>query len=171
MNNGNGDNLSEKAKGNANRATAATITRPIATTGEVFADGSMIELIGGAHDGNPALMLWDGAKETVGARVEHHGQLYEPAPINSSVLQDLVLPTHSCPRGGTPKLLAETCKLIANLVGLQEKPASLASRIVLCSALIDALPVAPALMIVGPDTAGGISLSPCCAACAGIRSH
>ncbi len=155
MNNGNGDNLSEKAKGNANRATAATITRPIATTGEVFADGSMIELIGGAHDGNPALMLWDGAKETVGARVEHHGQLYEPAPINSSVLQDLVLPTHCCPHGGTRKLLAETCKLIANLVGLQEKPASLASRIVLCSALIDALPVAPALMIVGPDTARG----------------
>jgi hypothetical protein len=155
MNNGNRDNLGEKAKGNANRATAATITRPIATTGKAFADGSMIELIGGAHDGNLALMLWDGAKEIIGVRVEHHGQLYEPAPINSSVLQQLILPTRCFPHGSTREFLAEICKLIANLVGLQEKPASLAARIVLCSALIDAVPVAPALMIVGPDIARG----------------
>jgi hypothetical protein len=45
--------------------------------------------------------------------------------------------------------------LVANLVGLQEKPAALIGRVVLCSALIDAVSVAPALMIVGPDTARG----------------
>jgi len=150
-----GNNLGEKPKRNGNGATAATITRAIATTGEVFADGSTIELIGGAHDGNPVLMVWDGSKETVGARVEHHGQLYEPAPINSSILQELILPTRCCPHGNTRELLAEICKLVANLVGLDEKPASLVGRIVLCSALVDAVPVAPMLTIVGPDTARG----------------
>jgi hypothetical protein len=77
--------LDEKLKRKANGAAVGTTTRPIATAGEIFADGSTIELIGGAHEGNPMLMVWDGAKESVGARIEHHGRVYEPAPMTSSV--------------------------------------------------------------------------------------
>ena len=134
-------------------AAVATGTRPITTTGEVFADGSMIEMIGGAHDGKVALMLWDGVKEIVGTRVKHHGQIYEPPPINSTILHELILPTRCCPHGSTHDLLVDICKLLANLVGLDEKPASVVGRVVLCTALIDAVSVAPMLMIVGPDTA------------------
>jgi hypothetical protein len=118
----------------------------------------MIELIRGVHDGNPALMLWNGAKETIGARVEHHGQMYEPAPIKASVRQELILPTHYCPHGSTREFLAETCKLIADYAGLQEKSASLVGRFVLCSALVDAVSVAPSLKIAGPDTDRGNQL-------------
>jgi hypothetical protein len=150
--------LEAQLKGNGKGATAAILTRPILTTGEVFADGSTIELISGSRDGNPALMLWDGSKETIGARVEHHGQLYEPTPINRSILQELILPTHCCSHGSTREFLVEICKLITNLVGLQEKPASLIGRIVLCTSIIDAVSVAPALMIVGPDIARGNQL-------------
>jgi hypothetical protein len=53
----------------SNGASAATISRPIATTGEIFADGSLIELISDKN-GNPQLMLWDGVKETVGPIVD-----------------------------------------------------------------------------------------------------
>jgi len=42
---------------------------------------------------------------------------------------------------------------VVNLVGLEEKAASLVGRVVLCSAIVDVVPVAPALVIVGPDTA------------------
>lgn len=136
-------------------AAAATIARPIATIGEVFADGSMIEMIGGIQDGEPRLMLLDGAKEVVGSVVEHSGRLYEPAPINSSVLRELTLPTRSSPHGSTREFLMETCKLLAHFVGLQEKSVALVGRFVLCSALVDAFSVAPALTIVGPDTARG----------------
>jgi hypothetical protein len=92
---------------------------------------------------------------TIGATVEHHGQLYEPAPINTSVLQELILPTHCCPHGTTHEFLAETCKLIAKFSCLPEKPTSLVGRIVLCGAVVEALSVAPTLMIVGPDPATG----------------
>jgi hypothetical protein len=51
--------------------------------------------------------------------------------------------------------LAETCKLIANYTGLPEKFTSLVGRVVLCSTLVEALSVAPTLMIVGPDIARG----------------
>ena len=147
--------MDAQLKRNGRGATAAIITRPIATMGEIFADGSTIEVIGGTQGGNPALMLWDGTKETIGARVEHHGHLYEPLPIESSVLRELILPAHCCPYGNTRELLAEICKLITNLVGLQEKPTSLAARVVLCSAIVEAVPVAPVLKIVGPDIARG----------------
>jgi hypothetical protein len=151
----NRDNLDEQLNQNGNGVAAATIARPMATYGKQFGDGSSIELIGGIYGGNPQLMLWDGSKETVGARVEHHGQLYKPAPINASVLQELILPTHSCPHGSTRDFLAETCKLIANFTGLPEKFTSLVGRVVLCSALVEALSAAPTLMIIGPDTARG----------------
>jgi hypothetical protein len=131
---------------------AAAMTAPIATTGEVFADGTTIDLIGGVQSGNPRLMVWNGSKEIVGSLVEHDGRLYEPAPINSGVLQELSLPTRCRSHGNTREFLTETCKLLANFVGLEEKPTALVGRIVLCGSLIDAVSVAPALMIVGPDT-------------------
>ena len=134
-------------------AAAGTVARPIATTGTVFADGSMIDLIGSVQDGNPRLMLWNGLREIVGSLVEHDGRLYESAPINSSVLQELSLPTRCQPHGSTREFLTETCKLVSNFIGLEEKPAALVSRIVLCSSIVDSVSVAPALMIAGPDTA------------------
>lgn len=151
----NRDNLDEQLKQNGNGVAAATIACPMATYGEQFADGSSIELIGGVYGGNPQLMLWDGLKETIGATVEHHGQLYEPAPINASVLQELILPTHRCPHGSTREFLAETCKLVANYTGLPEKFASLVGRVILGSALVEAVSVAPTLEIVGPGIARG----------------
>jgi len=150
-----GINVDEQLNQNGNGVAAATIARPMATYGEQFADGSSIELIGGVHGGNPQLMLCDGLKEIIGATVERHGQLYEPAPINASVLQELILPDHCGSHGSTREFLAETCGLIANYTGLAEKFASLVGRVILCSAVVEAVSVAPTLEIVGPDVARG----------------
>jgi len=152
------NSLDEAQRENASGAAVATITRPIATTGEVFADGSLIELIGGTHDGNPALMLWDGAKETVCTRVERHGRVYEAAPIRSSILRGLILPTRSCPHGSTREILAEICKLVEDFSCLSGKSASLVGRFVLCSWLVETVQVAPALVLLGPDTVRGNQL-------------
>jgi hypothetical protein len=140
-------------KPNKNSAASAAVAEPIATAGEVFADGAMIELIAGERPARPLLMMWDGSKEIIGPVVERDGKLYKPAEIGSSVLQQLTLPTRCHPHGTTREFLTEICKLMANLVGLGEKSASLAARIVLCSAIVDAVSVAPALVIAGPDTA------------------
>jgi hypothetical protein len=140
-------------KPNEHTARIAALGSPIATAGEVFADGAMIELIGGERSAHPQLMLWDGSKEIIGPVVEHDGKLYEPAEIGSSILQQLMLPTRCYPHGTTREFLTEICKLIENLVGLDEKSASLAARNVLCSAVVDTVSVAPAIVISGPDTA------------------
>lgn len=111
-----------RLKRNANTAAVARITRPTVTTGEVFADGSVIELIGGAHDGNPALMLWDGAKETIGPLIEYGGVKYAPAQFPGSLLRELTLPTQSRSHGTTRKLLAEICRRVEVFVGLPARP-------------------------------------------------
>jgi len=147
-------------KSNEHTATAAMVACPIPTAGEIFADGAMIELVGG-NPARPQLMLLKGSTEITGAVVEYGGQLYEPAEIETSILEQLTLPTRCCPHGTTRAFLTEILKLIKNMVGLDEKSASLAARIVLGSAMVDALSLAPALVVSGPDTAR-------CAACAGI---
>jgi len=140
-------------KRNEHTATTAAVACPIATTGEVFDDGAMIELVAGANPEHPQLMLWDGSTEITGTVVEYRGQQYEPAKIEASIFRQLTLPARCCPHGSTPEFLTETCNLMKNLVGLDEKSASLAARIVLCSGIVDALSIAPALVITGPDTA------------------
>jgi hypothetical protein len=143
----------QRKKGHSNGASAATtISRPIATIGEIFADGSLIELISG-EDGNPQLMLCDETKETVGPIVEFGGRWYEPATISGSILRELMLPTRCCPHGTTRDLLTELRELVAKFVGLDNKSASLIGRVVLSSAIIEAVSLAPALVIQGPDTA------------------
>jgi len=140
-------------KSNDHAATPATVGCPIPTAGEIFADGAMIELAGGSNPARPQLMLLKGSTEITGAVVECGGQLYEPAEIETSILEQLTLPTRCCPHGTTRAFLTEIFKLIKNMVGLDEKSASLAARIVLGSAMVDALSLAPALVVSGPDTA------------------
>src|SRR5580700_576096 len=123
-------------KTNGQITAAATVGRPITTAGEVFADGALIELAGGLHPTHPQLMLWDGSKEIIAPALEYNGQRYEPAEIERSVLRQSTLPTRRRPHGTTREFLAEIFKLIVNLVGLDEKSASLAARIVLCSAIV-----------------------------------
>ena len=140
-----------------NASTRATI--PIATAGEVFPDGAMIELVGDAAEPDRALLLMrDGAKETIGPVVEYKGKLYEPVPIKRSLLRELMLPTHCCPHGSARALLSEACKLVADFVGLPDKFVGLVGRIVLVSGIVGAAPVAPALVITGPDVSRGIRL-------------
>ena len=61
----------------------------------------MIELVGGAHPAHPQLMLWDGSKDIIAPAIEHNGRAYKATPIENSILQQLMLPTHCCPHGTT----------------------------------------------------------------------
>jgi hypothetical protein len=149
------DNWDHQLKRNAIGAAAAPITRPIATCGEIFADGSIIELIRGDEDEGPLLMIWDGGSEIVGPVLEHGGRSYEPALTDGSVLRELSLPARCNAHGTTRELLAKICALVVSLVGLDEKSASLIGRVVLCSHLLEAMSVAPTILIVGPDVARG----------------
>jgi hypothetical protein len=59
----------------------------ITSTGKIFLDGAMIELVASSSGlDKPDLLLWNGRKAIVGSRVKHGGCIYEapelaPRPI------------------------------------------------------------------------------------------
>lgn len=130
-----GGNLREQLNRNPSGVAAAALARPTGTYGDVFADGSLIELIGGDQGEKTQLMLWNGVSEMVGSVVERDGRLYEPALTDGSVVRALTLPTRCRPHGSTHELLAEICKLVIHLVGLDDKSASLVGRKSCCVAM------------------------------------
>jgi hypothetical protein len=91
-------NLDHRLNRNAIGAVAASIARPIATYGEIFADGGTTELVRGEPDGVPQPMIWDGRSEIVGSIVEHDGQLYELAPTEASSQRRAEQRHHLCLR-------------------------------------------------------------------------
>jgi hypothetical protein len=148
-------NSHEKTKLSSNATTGGTIPHPIATMGRFFGDGGMIELVRSNQQAVPELLLFDGEKSTRGASVSYNGRQYEPARIDRTLLEHLTLPTKCYAHRSTGELRTGICRVIANFVGLGEKYTDIAGRIVLGTAMADSMPIAPALLIVGPDVDRG----------------
>lgn len=146
--------MGQQLKRNHRGAAPGRIRRSVATYGEVFPDGC-IELISAVRTGNPRLLLRDGAQETIGPLVEYGGAMYEPAQLPASLLRELNLPAQCRSHGTTRELLAEICKLIEEFASLPTASASLVARFVLCTWLVEAVGIAPALVFVGPDLMRG----------------
>ncbi len=128
----------------------------IETAGEVFSGGQMIEMLAGVPGGDPRLLLWNGKGNAVeSSTVEYDGQQYRPAPIERSVARELVLPGRREAYGSMRELLNGVCKLAQDYVALPDQIASLVGRFVLATWIVEAFPVAPALIINGPDGVRG----------------
>ena len=139
--------------------TAEETKKVIETAGEVFAGGPMIEMLGPAPGGDPRLLLWTGKGKTIESpRVEYKGQQYRPASIERSVARQLVLPGQLGTCASTRELLESICKLTKQLVALPDQLVSVVGRLVLDTWIIEAFPVAPALIVNGPDAVRGEQL-------------
>jgi hypothetical protein len=126
---------------------------PIPTVGKVFTSGAFIELADLGNSTRPGLLLWDGSDHTAGAVIEYRGQLYKPCAIHESVMRELNLPTRAGTFKSVRALLAEICNLIEQFTGLSKKSTALIARFVLVTWLVDAMPIAPRILIEGPDIA------------------
>lgn len=128
----------------------------IETAGEVFPGGQMIEMLAGPAGGDPRLLLWSGEGKTIeSSRVEYKGQQYRPASIERSIARELVLPDRLGTYGSTRELLNNICKLAKQFVAVPDQLASVVGRFVLDTWIIEAFPVAPALILNGPDVVRG----------------
>lgn len=129
----------------------ATCRRAIETTGEVFSDGTALELI--RFDSGPAeasLLWWDGNSATIGQHFDINGRAYRPLRLDSISLQALRLPGHMAPYGSTRDLFNNICQLVAQYTDIAEGHVSLITYFVLGSWLADRLPVAPFLFFIAP---------------------
>jgi hypothetical protein len=131
----------------------------IETAGEVFPGGKMIEMLAGAAGGDPRLLLWSGKRKTVeSSRVEYKEQQYRPMSIERSIAREFVLPGRLGTCGSTRELLHSICTLTKQLAALPDQVASVMGRFILGTWAIEAFPVAPALIVNGPDVVRGEQL-------------
>jgi hypothetical protein len=124
---------------------------PIATAGEVFSDGTIIELVRDRSDPTqPALLRRDGLNVTIAPRVEQNGRLYVPLAVGSNIFEGLRLPSGVAPYGSTQELFTEVTSIFTTYCGLPATYAELAAASLESTFFVDCLRLAPCLCLVGP---------------------
>jgi len=121
----------------------------IRTIGEVFSDGTNIELIREAATGRMSLSSFDGKSHTVGNRVKAHGQLYLPAQIHPTILRAVTLPTRCGEYGSTNQLFAAVREKLTTS-GFLDDVTLPTTHFVFASWFPEFSAVAPCLSISGP---------------------
>jgi len=61
--------------------------RIVKTFGEIFQDGSVLELVAPAAGEQPDLLLWDGTKISISREIQHLGQVYTAEKLHGSILR------------------------------------------------------------------------------------
>jgi hypothetical protein len=132
---------------------AEFILRPTETLGEVFADGYFIEPVRDPVDRDRlALMLFNGTSIEIAARVEHRGRAYIARDVAPSIVRELHLPAGIHADGSVAHLLEDMVQLFQRFAGMPDNFARLAARIPFSTWLMDALPAAPSVVLLGPDS-------------------
>ncbi len=139
---------------NGKKSTPSNAAIP--TGGEVFADGTLIELVEDlTQTDGLGLLMWDGRKAVVSRRIVHLGHAYVPLELHPSVRHALWLPSGVCAFGTTAKLFEELVAITAKFTDLDRPFQELLVVFVLASWLADLLPVPMNLLLWSPIVAHG----------------
>ena len=128
---------------------------PIPTAGELFPDGSAIELVRSGR--RLDLLKWDGQHATLDCLAEHQGSRYRPAVIDPTIFRALRLPARTAPCGPTRQLFTALMEVLARY-GLPGESAQLLAFFVFATWFRESLEVAPTLLICGPETEAALVL-------------
>lgn len=99
---------------------------PLTTLGELFADGSAIDLL--RHD---RLILWSEGREQVELLLKHQGQSYLPASLDPKLEELLRLPAGMAPLESLETLVDQLTGCIAGCADLDEATLLLLAAFVL----------------------------------------
>ncbi len=123
----------------------------IETAGEVFSDGTVLELISSeSEEHGTELLRWDGKSAIVGHELEVHRKRYRPSKVFSSLRPAIRLPGRVAPYGSTRDLLDSIINLLKRYTDTSEDQAWLTTFFVLGSWLADRLDLCPFLSVVAP---------------------
>ena len=146
-------------KAYANVKGGSNATKRIISAGEIFADGTVIELVSSSSGFNkPRLLLWNGRKTTIGARVEHGGRIYEAPELASSLYRATRLPSRCTEYDSARDLFAAIADLFKRYLDLPARESSLLACFSISTWLADRLPTSLSLAISGPDQELGIDV-------------
>ena len=137
-------------KANREVKGGSNATNRIISAGEIFADGSMIELVSGSSAlDKPDFLLWNGKKATVGTHIKHGGRTYEVPELDSSLYRATRLPSRCTEYGSARGFFAAIANLFKHHLDLPARESSLVACFSISTWLADCLPTAPSLAISG----------------------
>ena len=123
------------------------------TAGEVFPDGTMLELVRDSGDPTrPALLRCHGTQTTIAREIEHEQAHYVPVEIDSTLFRQLHLPARGMPYGSTPELFDQIYNLIMKHSDLSHDAACLVTYFVFATFFCDCLQLAPCLLLQGESS-------------------
>ena len=150
--------MNTKANPKPNSGSNAT-NRCILSAGEIFADGTMIELVSGSSGlDKPDLLLWNGKKAAVGTHIKHGGRTYEVPELGPSLYRATRFPSRCDDYDSARDLFAAIANLFKHHLDLPARESSLLACFSISTWLADRLPTAPSLAISGPDQDLGIDV-------------
>jgi hypothetical protein len=126
--------------------------KPIVRTGgEVFPDGSMMELVR-KSGGELQLLFWNGKVAKTAKQFVRHDETFVPLRIDPLVLRSLHLPNNIAEYRSTRQLFGEISELISRVTRFGDAVARTFTFLPFASWLTDSLPCAPFLWVVKPPT-------------------
>jgi len=121
----------------------------VATCGEVFSDGTTINLIRDAGTRRLNLLLSTANIQKIAALVEHCGSTYKPARFDPTIRSALILPKRCDSFGSAVRLFASVRDLFLRR-GFPEDVIFPVPYIIFATWVLEVLPAAPCLEIEGP---------------------
>jgi|HubBroStandDraft_5_1064220.scaffolds.fasta_scaffold24318_2 hypothetical protein len=163
------DTFTQKKAGQKRRAAVALASQgdilgnedrlPSCTTGELFPDGSLIELVASSfHASKPDLLLWSGKNVEIGPILSYGGRTYEAPALNPVLYRALNLPANYHDYISTRTLFDRISRLFVERLGLSRHQSDLLACFTISSWLADRLPTAPGILIRGSDEDLGVTV-------------
>ena len=137
------------------RLRTAKSPKKIATAGEVFADGSLIELVRDTVDpGRINLLKWNGVTATIKREFSFSARTYIPISFDSSILASMSLPVAPTGYGSAREIFNEVAHVFITFCGLPQRYADLSASFVLSTWFADCSVTSPRLCAVGSSGNG-----------------
>jgi hypothetical protein len=139
-------------------STSDRASRIVRTSGEIFADGSVIELVSSASDNQLDVLFWRQHRKTIAPQIEYRDRIYLPCDLDETLRRAMRFPSNADDYGATKKFFAQIRMLFERYIGLTQPESSLMTAWVVSTWFPDCVSSPPTLMICGPEMCPAITL-------------
>jgi hypothetical protein len=150
--------LNRAVRAKAKTRSKAKVERVITTAGQIFPDGTMIELVSGSSGNKADVLHWNGVKASVAPRVEYGDYTYEAPELAPSLYCATRLPQQCKDYGSSRELFRGVVDLFKHSFHFPDRESGLVACFCFSTWLTDRLSIAPSLAIFAPDLGLGIEV-------------
>jgi hypothetical protein len=129
----------------------------VRTSGELFDDGSVIELISSAIDNQLDLLFWHKGRKTIAPKIKYRDRVYQASDLDETLRRAIRFPKDADDYGTTKKFFAQIRILFEKHIGLTPPEGSLMTAWVCSTWLPDCVSSPPILMVSGPEVRSAIT--------------